>query len=167
MTRTARLPGWVCLSLLLCSHVPANAQHAHDAGPSLLGVTSPKDDSVLATAPPVVVLSFRSDVRLLKLRLLSASRHNIDIGFAYDPARVKNNFVWKLPPLPKSSYFILAWAVADDTEQLVDGELRFAVGPDALPPSEFIKRYGLYVDHLYFDQEAPSPAGQVGEQQAP
>jgi hypothetical protein len=110
-------------------------------------LTSPKDDSALASAPPVVVLSFRSDVRVLKLRLLSAARRNIDIGFIYDPARVRNNIVWNLPPLPKSSYYIFAWAVIDETGQLVEGELRFAVGADALAPSEFIKRHGLYVDH--------------------
>jgi len=135
------------LSLLLCGGTPVYAQHAHEAAAPLLGLTSPKDDSVLATVPPVVVLSFRSDVRLLKLRLLSAARRNIDIGFYYDPARVRNNFVWSLPPLTQSSYYIVAWSVVDDTNQLVDGEFRFAVGADALPPSEFIKRYGLYVDH--------------------
>ncbi|HTE40395.1 MAG TPA: copper resistance protein CopC [Steroidobacteraceae bacterium] len=131
----------------MCGGTPVYAQHAHEAAAPLLGLTSPKDDSVLATVPPVVVLSFRSDVRLLKLRLLSAARRNIDIGFYYDPARVRNNFVWSLPPLTQSSYYIVAWSVVDDTNQLVDGEFRFAVGADALPPSEFIKRYGLYVDH--------------------
>ncbi len=147
MTNVGRLLGCVSLSLLLWAGTPASAQHAHEAGLPLLGVTSPKDDSVLATVPPVVVLSFRSDVRLLKLRLLSAARRNIDIGFYYDPARVRNNFVWNLPPLTKSSYYIVAWAVVDETGQLVDGEFRFAVGVDAPLPSEFIKRHGLYVDH--------------------
>jgi methionine-rich copper-binding protein CopC len=157
MTHAARRPDWqasrrrlrvfVGLSLLLWANSPAYAQHAHEAGPPLLGLTSPKDDSVLATSPPVVVLSFRSNVRLLKLRLLSAARQNIDIGFYYDPARVRNNFVWTLPTLPKSSYYIVGWSVADEDEQLVEGEFRFAVGVDARAPSEFIKRYGLYVDH--------------------
>lgn len=140
-----------CASLLLllslCGAAPASAQHAHEAGLPFLGLTSPKDDSVLATQPPVVVISFRSNVRLLKLRLLSAARRNIDIGFHYDPARVRNNFVWSLPPLTKSSYYIVAWSVVDETDRLVEGEFRFAVGVDALSPSEFIKRHGLYVDH--------------------
>jgi methionine-rich copper-binding protein CopC len=142
----AVLVGRAGLALLLCC-APAVAQHAHEMGPPLLGLTSPKDDRVLASAPSVIVLSFRSNVRLLKLRLLSAARRNIDIGFSYDPTRIHNNFTWTLPPLPKSSYYIVAWAVVDETDQLVDGEFRFAVGSDALPPSEFIKRYGLYVDH--------------------
>ena len=131
MARAGRWMSLVGFSLLLWGAVPANGQHAHEAGPPLLGVTSPKDDSVLATVPPVVVLSFRSDVRLLKLRLLSAARRNIDIGFYYDPARVRNNMVWNLPPLPKSSYYIVAWSVVDEANQLVDGEFRFAVGADA------------------------------------
>jgi len=151
MTSVGRLLGCASLSLLLSGGEPANAQHAHEAGLPLLGVTSPKDDSVLAMAPPVVVLSFRSNVRLLKLRLLSAGRRNIDIGFSYDPARVRNNIVWNLPALPKSSYYIVAWSVVDETDRLVEGEFRFAVGANALTPSEFIKRHGLYVDH-----ESPS-----------
>jgi len=124
------------------------AQHAHEAGPPLLGVTSPKDDSVLSRVPPVVVLRFRSGVRLLKLRLLSAGRQHIDIGFAYDPNRIDNNFVWRLPELPASSYYIITWSVVDEDNQLVEGEFNFAVGDDAMLPSEFIEKYGLYVDHL-------------------
>ena len=125
----------------------ATAQHAHEAGPPLLGRTSPQDDAVLARMPPVVVLSFRSDVRLLKLRLLSAERRHIDIGFSYDPERVDNNFVWKLPALPESSYYIVSWSVVDEDNLLVEGEFNFAVGDEAIPPSEFIEKYGLYVDH--------------------
>lgn len=142
-----RLIGGLSLSLLLLGGAPISAQHAHDGRPPLLGTTSPKDDSVLETAPATVVLSFRSNVRLLKLRLLSAGRRNIDIGFFYDPSRVKNNFVWSLPSLTKSSYYVVDWAVVDESNELVVGEFRFAVGADAIAPSEFIKRYGLYVDH--------------------
>jgi methionine-rich copper-binding protein CopC len=144
---TGRLIGCLTLLLSLLGGASTSAQHAHDGRPPLLGLTSPKDDSVLDTAPTVVVLSFRSNVRLLKLRLLSAGRRNIDIGFVYDPSRVQNNFVWSLPWLTKSSYYIVDWAVADESNELVVGEFRFAVGADALAPSEFIKRYGLYVDH--------------------
>jgi methionine-rich copper-binding protein CopC len=153
MTKIKLSIGCVGLSILLWGSATARAQHAHDAGQPLLGLTSPKDDSVLTTVPPVVVLSFRSNVRVLKLRLLSAARRNIDIGFTYDPTRVRNNIVWNLPPLPKSSYYVFAWAVADETGQLVEGEVRFAVGVNALAPSEFVKRHGLYVDH-----ENPSSA---------
>jgi methionine-rich copper-binding protein CopC len=142
-----RLIGGLSLSLLLLGGAPTSAQHAHDGRPPLLGTTSPKDDTVLDRAPASVVLSFRSNVRLLKLRLLSAGRRNIDIGFVYDPARVQNNFVWKLPSLTNSSYYIVDWAVVDESNELVVGEFRFAVGADAVVPSEFIKRYGLYVDH--------------------
>ena len=140
--------GFVGVLLCLLFNFSAIAQHAHEAGPPLLGLTSPKDDDVLARTPPVIVLSFRSEVRLLKLRLLSAGRQHIDIGFFYDPERVDNNFVWRLPSLPLSSYYIVAWSVVDESNELVEGEFNFAVGDEALRPSEFIEQYGLYVDHL-------------------
>jgi methionine-rich copper-binding protein CopC len=151
--KVGRLVGGLSLALLLLAGAPTTAQHAHDGRPPLLGTTSPKDDSVLEKAPASVVLSFRSNVRLLKLRLLSAGRRNIDIGFVYDPSRVQNNFVWSVPSLTKSSYYIIDWAVVDEFNELVTGEIRFAVGAEALAPSEFIKRYGLYVDH-----ENPGPS---------
>jgi len=134
--------------ILLSTSSSVLAQHSHEAGPPLLGVTSPKDDSVLRNAPPVVVLSFRSDVRVIKLRLLTAGRIPINLGFTYDPDRVSHNIVWNLPELVPSSYYIFAWAVIDETGQLVQGEFKFSVGTDALPPSEFIETYGLYIDHL-------------------
>lgn len=139
-----------CSSILIFCYFfssVAFAQHAHEAGPPLLGLTSPKDDSILSRVPPVVVLSFRSDVKLLKLRLLTAGRNHIDIGFFYDPNRVENNVVWKLPSLPKSSYYIVAWSVVAEGNQLVEGEFNFAVGDESLAPSEFIDKYGLYIDH--------------------
>lgn len=148
--KAAFLPSLLLICALLIGPMTSFvsvAQHAHEAGPPLLGVSSPKDDSVLAKMPPVIVLSFRSDVRLLKLRLLSAGRQHIDIGFYYDPSRVDNNFVWKLPVLPASSYYIVAWSVVDESNQLVEGEFNFAVGDEAIPPSEFIEQHGLYVDH--------------------
>ena len=153
MRNVGRLIRCLSLSLLLLGAAPTSAQHSHDGRPPLLGLTSPKDDSVLERAPASVVLSFRSNVRLLKLRLLSAGRRNIDIGFFYDPSRVQNNFVWNLPSLTRSSYYIVDWAVTDEFNELVVGEFRFAVGEHALAPSEFIKRYGLYVDH-----ENPAPS---------
>jgi methionine-rich copper-binding protein CopC len=148
---------FIVSTLLIASlaSVIGSAQHAHEAGPPLLGLTSPKDDSVLAKVPPVIVLSFRSNVRLLKLRLLSAGRQHIDIGFFYDPERIDNNFVWKLPTLPGSSYYIVAWAVVDEGNQLVEGEFNFAVGDVAISPSEFIEQYGLYVDHQSEDSTSP------------
>jgi len=85
-------------------------------------------------------MSFRVDVRLLKLALYSAEGEWINIGFAYDPGRMNNNFVLPIPgDLPPSAYYIAQWSVTDDRRGLVNGEFRFAFGPGAIPPSETIE----------------------------
>lgn len=85
-------------------------------------------------------MSFRVDVRLLKLALYTANDEWIDIGFAYDPSRMNNNFVLPIPgELPPSEYYIARWSVTDDVRGLVNGEFKFAFGPGAIPPSETIE----------------------------
>ena len=113
------------------------AQHSH--GVLTPGVTFPKDDSVLIDPPKMITMSFRVDVRLLKLALYTADEEWIDIAFKYDPSRRNNNFVLPIPlQLPPSEYYIARWAVTDDIRGLVNGEFRFAFGDDAIPPSETI-----------------------------
>ncbi|HBW83513.1 MAG: hypothetical protein CMD92_04265 [Gammaproteobacteria bacterium] len=124
-----------CLSVLAASL--AVAQHSH--GILTPGVTFPKDDSVLTDPPRMITMSFRVDVRLLKLALYSAEGQWINIGFTYDPNRMNNNFVLPIPEdLPTSAYYIAQWSVTDDRRGLVNGEFRFAFGPGAVPPSETI-----------------------------
>ena len=67
------------------------AQHTH--GILTPGVTFPKDDSVLTGPPRTITMSFRVDVRLLKLALYSAEGQWINNGFTYDPRQMDNNFV--------------------------------------------------------------------------
>ena len=113
------------------------AQHSH--GVLTPGVTFPKDDSVLIDPPKMITMSFRVDVRLLKLALYTADEEWIDIAFKYDPSRRNNNFVLPIPlQLPPSEYYIARWSVTDDIRGLVNGEFRFAFGDDAIPPSETI-----------------------------
>ena len=113
------------------------AQHSH--GILTPGVTFPQDDAVLIDPPKMVTMSFRVDVRLLKLALYTADEQWIDIAFKYDPDRKNNNFVLPLPfELPTSEYFIARWSVTDDIRGLVNGEFKFAFGDDAIPPSETI-----------------------------
>ena len=113
------------------------AQHSH--GVLTPGVTFPKDDSVLIDPPKMITMSFRVDVRLLKLALYTADEEWIDIAFKYDPSRRNNNFVLPIPiQLPSSEYYIARWSVTDDIRGLVNGEFRFAFGYDAIPPSETI-----------------------------
>lgn len=124
--------------ILSCAALPALAQHSH--GILTPGVTFPKDDSVLNQAPRMITMSFRVDVRLLKLALYSAEGEWINIGFVYDPELKNNNFVLPIPSdLPDSAYYIAQWSVTDDRRGLVNGEFKFAFGDGAIPPSETIE----------------------------
>ena len=134
-----RTAAGILLFCLLAMATPmALAQHSH--GVLTPGVTFPKDDSVLTDPPRMITMSFRVDVRLLKLALYSAEGQWINIGFTYDPRRMDNSFVLPIPEdLPPSEYYIAQWSVTNDRRGLVNGEFRFAFGPGAIPPSETIK----------------------------
>lgn len=113
------------------------AQHAH--GILTPGVTFPPDDSVLTEAPQMITMSFRVDVRLLKLALYTADNEWISINFQYDPSRLSHSFVLPIPEeLPESDYYTARWSVTDDRRGLVNGEFNFAFGSGAIPPSETI-----------------------------
>ncbi len=113
------------------------AQHTH--GILTPGVTFPQDDSVLAEPPQLITMSFRVNVRLLKLALYTAEDEWIGINFQYDPSRLSHSFVLPIPDeLPKSEYYVARWSVTDDRSRLVNGEFKFAFGPGAIPPSETI-----------------------------
>ncbi|MCY4295557.1 MAG: hypothetical protein OXE54_01135, partial [Gammaproteobacteria bacterium] len=116
----------------------AAAQHSH--GVLSPGVTFPPDDSVLADPPRIITMSFRVDVRLLKLALYTAAGEWIDIGFVYDPGRIGQSFVYPIGfELPAADYYIARWSVTDDRRaRLLNGEFKFAFGDGAIPPSEFI-----------------------------
>lgn len=123
------------LGLLLMSNL--GAQHSH--GVLTPGVTFPKNDSVLNAPPQMITMSFRVDVKLLKLALYSAEDHWIDIGFTYLPDRLSHSFVYPLHGfLPPSKYYTARWSVTDGRGRLLNGEFNFAFGDDAIPPSETI-----------------------------
>jgi methionine-rich copper-binding protein CopC len=123
--------------LLLLSGVAA-AQHSH--GVLTPGVTFPQDDAVLADAPRMITMSFRVDVRLLKLALYTADDQWINIDFVYEPDRAARSFVYQLPAeLPESDYYIARGSVTDGRRGLLNGEFKFAFGPGAIPPSETIE----------------------------
>jgi len=121
----------------LLSSTNSLAQHSH--GVLTPGVTFPPDDSVLTEPPQMITMSFRVDVRLLKLALYTAEDEWINIDFQYDPSRFSHSFVLPIPgELPKSEYYIARWSVTDDRRGLVNGEFTFAFGSGAIPPSETI-----------------------------
>lgn len=127
------------LSLLLaCPGGLALAQHSH--GVLSPGVTFPPDDSVLSDPPRMITMSFRVDVRLLKLALYTSDEEWVNIGFIYDPERVGQSFIYPIPfELPPADYYIARWSVTDDQRaRLLNGEFKFAFGDGAIPPSEFI-----------------------------
>ena len=123
--------------LVLLSSATTLAQHSH--GVLTPGVTFPPDDSVLTEPPQMITMSFRVDVRLLKLALYTAEDEWINIDFQYDPSRFSHSFVLPIPgELPKSEYYIARWSVTDGRRGLVNGEFTFAFGSGAIPPSETI-----------------------------
>jgi methionine-rich copper-binding protein CopC len=127
----------ICL-LLMALSPSAQAQHTHGVlSPS---VTFPQDDAVLKDAPQMLTMSFRVDVRLLKLALYTDEGEWININFTYDPTRVNHNFVLPIPgELPPATYYIARWSVVDERQRFLNGEFTFAFGPGAVPPSETIE----------------------------
>ena len=127
-----------CILLMAALGGPvAEAQHSH--GILRPGVTFPQDDAVLIDPPRMITMSFRVDVRLLKLALYTAEEEWINIGFLYDPALKSHSFVYPIPfELPLSEFYIARWSVTDDRIGLLNGEFKFSFGPGALPPSETI-----------------------------
>ena len=114
------------------------AQHTHGVlSPS---VTFPQDDAVLRDAPRMITMSFRVDVRLLKMALYTDDGQWIDIGFSYDPSKMEHNFVMPIPgELPQADYYVAEWSVVDESQRFLRGEFLFAFGPGAIPPSETIE----------------------------
>ena len=122
---------------LIAAKADLHAQHSHGVlSPS---VTFPQDDSVLRDPPRMITMSFRVDVRLLKLALYTDRGHWIDIGFAYDHENMNHNFVLPVPgQLPPAEYYIAEWSVVDERQRFLRGEFLFSFGPEAVPPSETI-----------------------------
>jgi len=131
---------WVAAlaSVWLLSPLSALGQHAH--GVLTPGVTFPQDDAVLNDPPRMITMSFRVDVKLLKLALFTDDGQWINLGFQYDPSRLNDSFVLPIPvELPPANYYVAKWSVTDDRSRLLNGEFLFSFGPDAVPPSEFIE----------------------------
>ncbi|MEX0617647.1 MAG: copper resistance protein CopC [Pseudohongiellaceae bacterium] len=136
----ARLALTACATLLLSVTTAQTVLAQHTHGVLTPGVTFPPDDSVLREPPAMITMSFRVEVRLLKLALQSSEGETVDIGFTYDPVRVADSFVVPVPvELPPSAYYTARWSVLDDRQRLVSGEFNFSFGPDAIPPSETIE----------------------------
>ena len=92
------------LVLTMLLSASAHAQHSH--GILTPGVTFPQDDAVLIDPPQMITMSFRVDVRLLKLALYTAEEKWIKIRFQYDPSLHGHSFVYLIPfELPASDFY--------------------------------------------------------------
>ncbi len=95
---------------------------------------------MLRDAPRMITMSFRVDVRLLKLALYTDAGQFIDIGFIYDHNKMDHNFVTPIPgELPEADYYVAEWSVVDERQRFLRGEFLFSFGPGAVPPSETIE----------------------------
>lgn len=108
---------------------------ARDENGIVAGTTTrPADDAVLDIAPAELSLHFPNDVRLVKLTLRDENRAWVEINFRYTPSP-RRSYVWELPDLPPSVYYIADWAILSPREQLIRGSFSFAFGPGAQAPS--------------------------------
>ena len=123
---------------MVCVAPLALAQHSH--GVLTPSVTFPQDDAVLREAPRMITMSFRVDVRMLKLALYTDQGDWVNIGFIYDHERMDNNYVYPIPgELPEAEYYVARWSVVDERQRFLQGEFYFSFGPGAVPPSETIE----------------------------
>ena len=116
------------LALLLAITLPGSVLAQHSHGVLTPGVTFPQDDAVLRDAPRMITMSFRVDVKLLKLALYTSTDQWINIGFAYEPERNDRSYVYQIPgELPESDYYIARWSVTDGRRGLLSGEFKFSL----------------------------------------
>lgn len=129
----------ILILVLLAGLLPdaTDAQHSH--GVLTPSVTFPPDDSVLLQPPELLTMSFRVPVSLLKLALYNDQGDWINIDFRYMPGSAEKSFVYPLPTLPETAYYLVQWSVVDDQQRFLSGEFRFTFGAEAIPPSEYIE----------------------------
>ena len=96
--------------------------------------TTPGDDSVLASDPASLGLSFPRNVRLVKLTLRNEERDWVDINFRYNP-RAEDDYSLDLPELGQAIYYTADWAILGVNDLLIRGSFSFAFGADAVQPS--------------------------------
>lgn len=121
--------------------------------------TSPLNDSVLATAPDQLSLSFPIQVRLVKLVLRNQARDWVDINFRYNP-RPNDQYALMLPALPEADYYTADWAILGAEDELIRGSFSFTFGANKEPPSIQMEAERLLLELRYGDpdvQYVPPP----------
>lgn len=97
----------------------------------------PDHDQILPQAPDNMILRFSAGVTLVKLTVKTADATVININFRYNPT-ANRVFIWPLPELPESDYYVVDWGVIDPERKLMSGQFLFSAGPDAVLPSSLI-----------------------------
>lgn len=97
----------------------------------------PDHDEILPQAPDNLILRFSAGVTLVKLTMKTADAKVININFRYNPT-ANRVFIWPLPELPESEYYVVDWGVIDPERKLMSGQFLFSAGPDAVLPSSLV-----------------------------
>ena len=92
---------------------------------TVLSSSVPAQDSLVATAPEVLVLTFSTDVRITALTLTDAKAASYDLGAL--PTTAQREFSIPVPALA-SGYYTVAWRAVGADTHVVSGEINFSVG---------------------------------------
>jgi len=122
------MPRWVVVASIvvvgvLFSSVPVASAHA------VLESSNPADQSVLATSPSKVTLTFGEAVTITggAIRVFDGQGHRVDEGVATHDASRDEVEIGLKPDLPRGSYAV-AWRVISTDSHPVHGGLVFSVG---------------------------------------
>ena len=85
----------------------------------------PSNQATISEAPASVELSFKSEVKLILLRL---SGDSIDLKLKAKAADPSKMFSLELPALPSGSY-VAAWHALGRDGHLMKGKIHFAISP--------------------------------------
>jgi methionine-rich copper-binding protein CopC len=97
----------------------------------------PDHDEVLPALPENLILRFSNFVTLVKLTVKTSDEKLVNIDFRYNPV-ANRVYIWPLPELPASDYYIVDWGVVDPERKLMQGQFLFSAGPDAKVPSTLV-----------------------------
>lgn len=107
--------------LILALGLFATSALAH----TVLSSSVPAQDTLVATSPDALVLTFSTEVRITALTLTDAASVSYDLGAL--PTSVQQEFSIPVPTLASGFYTVTWRAVGADTH-VVSGEINFSVG---------------------------------------
>jgi len=94
-------------------------------GHTVLSSSVPAQDTLVASAPEALVLTFSTDVRITALTLTDATAASYDLGSL--PTSAQREFSIPVPDLA-AGYYTVAWRAVGADSHVVSGEINFSVG---------------------------------------